>query len=50
MQDICIALASAPFVNGRREENLRTMLAFMEEAAENGADLICFGESFLQGV
>ncbi len=49
MQDICIALASAPFVNGRREENLRTMLAFMEEAAENGADLICFGESFLQG-
>lgn len=49
MQDICIALACAPFVNGRREENLCTMLAFMEEAASHSADLICFGESFLQG-
>ena len=48
-QDICIALASASFVNGQREENLRTMLAFMEEASAKGADLICFGESFLQG-
>lgn len=49
MQDICIALASKPFVNRAVEQNLATLLASMEEAAGHGADLICFGESYLQG-
>lgn len=49
MDDITIALASRPFVNGDVSANLTTMLRTMEETAEKGADLVCFGESFLQG-
>lgn len=47
--DILIALASAPFVNRDTAGNLATILRYMEEAAAQGADLVCFGESFLQG-
>lgn len=49
MEDIVIALASKPFVNGDVAVNLATMLRTMEDAAAQGADLVCFGESFLQG-
>lgn len=48
-QDILIALASAPFVNRATEKNLSTLLHYMEEAAQQGVDLVCFGEAFLQG-
>lgn len=44
-----IALASKPFINGDREANLQTMLASLTEAAALGADMLCFGEAFLQG-
>ena len=49
MQDILIALASEPFIDRATEANLATLLAAMEEAAAEGADLVCFGEAFLQG-
>lgn len=49
MQDILIALASKPFADRATEVNLTTLLASMEEAAAHGADLVCFGEAFLQG-
>lgn len=49
MEDIVIALASKAFANGDVPANLETMLATMKEAAEKGADLVCFGEAFLQG-
>lgn len=48
-QPITIALASAPFTNRATAQNLATLLHFMEDAARQNADLICFGESFLQG-
>lgn len=44
-----IALASKPFVNGDREANIKTMLTSLTEAAALGADMLCFGEAFLQG-
>lgn len=49
MEDITIALASKPFVNGDVSANLTTMLRTMQDASARGADLVCFGESFLQG-
>lgn len=49
MDDITIALASKPFINGDVSTNLTTLLDTMKEAAEKGADLVCFGEAFLQG-
>lgn len=44
-----IALASKEFINGDFSHNYNTMISSMKEAAEKGADLICFGETFLQG-
>jgi len=44
-----IALASKKFENNNMEKNLQTMLQAMKEAREMGAELICFGEAFLQG-
>ncbi|MGN0745977.1 MAG: nitrilase-related carbon-nitrogen hydrolase, partial [Aristaeellaceae bacterium] len=49
MEDIVIALASRAFVNGDVPANLATMLDTMAEAAALGAELVCFGEAFLQG-
>lgn len=49
MEDIVIALASKAFVNGDVPANLATMLDTMAEAAGRGAELVCFGEAFLQG-
>ena len=49
MEDIVIALASKAFVNGNVSANLVTMLDTMAEAAGRGAELVCFGEAFLQG-
>lgn len=46
---IRIALASMPFVNGDIQQNLHTMLAAMEQAAQAKAHMVCFGETFLQG-
>ena len=46
---ITIALASAPFTDRATAQNLATLLRFMEDAARQGADLVCFGEAFLQG-
>lgn len=46
---IRIALASMPFVNGDVPQNLHTMLASMEQAAQAGSNMVCFGETFLQG-
>ena len=44
-----IALASAKFINKDVARNLIEMEKFMCIAKENGADLVCFGEAFLQG-
>ena len=44
-----IALASKPFINGDTAANLQTMLDTMAEAAQSGAELVCFSEAFLQG-
>ena len=49
MQDITVALASKSFVNGDIGVNLTAVLAAMAEGAALGADLVCFGEAFLQG-
>ena len=49
MQDITVALASKPFVNGDIGANLTVVLATMAEGTALGADLVCFGEAFLQG-
>lgn len=46
---IKIALASKPFINGDTQANLQTMLNTMAEAAQSGAELVCFSEAFLQG-
>jgi len=46
---IRIALASKPFINGAAVANLQTMLDTMAEAAQSGAELVCFSEAFLQG-
>jgi len=44
-----IALASKKFVNKDISANLQSMLACVEECAQQKIDLLCFGESFLQG-
>lgn len=44
-----IALASTRIVNRDLEYNLSQMERYMIEAQKKGADLVCFGETFLQG-
>lgn len=44
-----IALTSARIVDRNIYHNLSQMEHYMKEAAANGADLVCFGEAFLQG-
>lgn len=44
-----IALASAKFVNGDIFFNLRQIKTYMRRAKESEAELVCFGEAFLQG-
>ena len=44
-----IALASVRTVNGDVRHNLSQMERYMIEAQKKGADLVCFGETFLQG-
>lgn len=44
-----VALASARIVNRDFKYNLSQMEFYMIEAQKKGADLICFGETFLQG-
>jgi len=43
-----IALASARIVDRDIKYNLSQMQWYMREAKTNGADLVCFGESFIQ--
>lgn len=47
--DMKIALASARIVDGDIPHNLMQMKRHMRAAKGEGADLICFGEAFLQG-
>ena len=44
-----IALASAKFINNDIAYNLHQMERYARRAKDSGADLICFGETFLQG-
>lgn len=44
-----IALASAKFINNDIAYNLHQMEHYARRAKDIGADLICFGETFLQG-
>lgn len=44
-----IALASARIVDRDINHNLSQMEHYMKEAKQTGADLVCFGEAFLQG-
>ena len=44
-----IALASARFINRDIEFNLGQMERYMRRAKEQGAELVCFAEAFLQG-
>lgn len=44
-----IALASARIVDRDMDHNLSQMERYMKEAKAMGADLVCFGEAFLQG-
>lgn len=44
-----IALAAAPVADCDVTANLAQMKRFMQAAQARGADLVCFGESFLQG-
>ena len=44
-----IALASARIVDRDINYNLSQMERYMKDAKELGADLVCFGEAFLQG-
>lgn len=44
-----IALASARIVDRDTNYNLSQMERYMKEAKATGADLVCFGEAFLQG-
>lgn len=46
---VTIALASAETLDGQTARNMSVMLDAMAEAAAHGVDMICFGESFLQG-
>lgn len=44
-----IALASQEFIDNNLEFNLNKLVMAMKEAKDKGADLISFGEAFLQG-
>ncbi len=44
-----IALASARFINNNVHFNLEQIRRYAREAKGAGADLLCFGEAFLQG-
>ncbi len=44
-----IALASAPIVDRDIRYNLSQMERYMKEAKAMGAELVCFGEAFVQG-
>ena len=44
-----VALASKEFINNDINHNLNVMIEAMREARENGAEVIMFGEAFLQG-
>lgn len=44
-----IALASQEFINRDVAYNVSQLLSSMKQAKANGADLVCFGEAFLQG-
>ena len=44
-----IALASAPVRDGDTAYNLTQMAQFIWQAKEQRADLVCFGEAYLQG-
>jgi len=44
-----IALASAPVRNGDTAHNLTQMAQYIWKAKEQGAELVCFGEAYLQG-
>ena len=44
-----VALISAKVRNGDMAFNLAQMRTWMREAKEQGAELVCFGEAFLQG-
>lgn len=44
-----IALASAKFINNDIAYNLHQMERYARCAKDSGSDLICFGETFLQG-
>ena len=44
-----IALAVAEIVDGNIEFNLSQMERFAKDSRRAGADLVCFGEAFLQG-
>ncbi|MDZ4992340.1 carbon-nitrogen hydrolase family protein [Clostridium perfringens] len=44
-----IGLASKEFVNGDIDQNILTIIETMKEAKKNNAEMICFGEAFLQG-
>jgi len=46
---ITIALAAARHINRDIPHNLAQMERFIREAAAKGAQLVCFGEAFLQG-
>ena len=49
IKNMKIALASARIVDGDIQSNLNQMKRYMKLAHENNADLVCFGEAFLQG-
>lgn len=44
-----IALAAARYRNRDIEFNVSQMIKWMQEAKAHGADIVCFGEAFLQG-
>ena len=44
-----IALASARMIDRDINYNLSQLQRYMKEAKANGADIVCFGEAFLQG-
>ena len=44
-----IALASARIIDRDIDYNLSQMERYMKEAKENDAEIVCFGEAFLQG-
>jgi Predicted amidohydrolase len=44
-----VILASKKFINNDVDYNLKVILETMDEARNLGAELVCFGEAFLQG-